>query len=62
MHCIYEVLPLLLKISYSRRENFLLVGRQVVALGVLLWGRWCLLASCGVFGGKEITDVLRTER
>jgi hypothetical protein len=30
-------------------------------LGVLC-RRWCLLVSCDVFGGKEMTEVLRTVR
>jgi hypothetical protein len=30
----------------------LLVGGLLVALRLLLCGRWCLLASCGAFGGK----------
>jgi hypothetical protein len=30
----------------------LLVGGLLVALRVLLCGRWCLLVFCGVFGGK----------
>jgi hypothetical protein len=30
------------------------------ALRVLLCGRWCFHASCGVYGGKGIIEVLRT--
>jgi hypothetical protein len=31
----------------------LLVGRLVVALGLLLCIKWFILASCSVFGGKK---------
>jgi len=34
----------------------------LVALGVLMCRRWCLIASCGVFGGKRMIEVLRTVR
>jgi hypothetical protein len=55
MHHIYEVLPFLLKISYSRRENFLLVGGQVVALRVLLWGEdGAFLPLVVSLGGRKL--------
>jgi hypothetical protein len=33
-----------------------------MVLGALVCGRWCILASCGVFGGKVMIEVLRTMR
>jgi hypothetical protein len=39
----------------------LLVGGLVGKLRVLC-GRWCLPVSCGVFGGKEMTEVLSIMR
>jgi hypothetical protein len=33
------------------------VGGRVVALRVLLCGRWCLLVFCSVFRGNTIIDV-----
>lgn len=44
-------------VGNRRVESELLVGGLVVELGVLLCQRWCLLATCGVFGGKETTKV-----
>jgi hypothetical protein len=44
------------------REDFLtclLVGGNLEGRGVLRFGRWCLFASFGVFGNKEILDVSR---
>jgi hypothetical protein len=29
---------------------------------VLRYGKWCLCASSGVYGRKEMIDVLKTER
>jgi hypothetical protein len=46
-------------------EDYLIcmpVSRLVVALKVLLYGRWCLLVSCGVFGGNPMIAVLRAAR
>jgi len=40
----------------------LLVGGLVEKLRVPLFGRWYLPVPCGVFGGKEMTKVLRTVR
>jgi hypothetical protein len=40
----------------------MLVGGQVVALRVLLFGRWCLLVFCGVSGGNAMINVSRTVR
>jgi hypothetical protein len=39
----------------------LLVGGLLVALRVLLCGRWCL-TSCGAVGGKRMIEILRTAR
>jgi hypothetical protein len=39
-----------------------LAGGRVDALGVLSCGRWCLLAFCGVCGGSEMIEILRTKK
>ena len=39
-----------------------LVGGWEVALGVLLYGKWFLFASCGVYGQKGMRDALRILR
>ena len=41
-------------------QTCLPVGGREVILGVLLCGRWSPFALCGVCGGKEMQDVLRT--
>jgi hypothetical protein len=40
----------------------LLVGGLLITLGVLMRGRWCTLASCGAFGGKEMRNFEDCER
>jgi hypothetical protein len=40
----------------------MLVGGLLVALEVLLCEKWCLHAFCGIYGGKRMTEVLRTVR
>ena len=40
----------------------LLVGRLLVALGVLLCGRCCLIVSCGAFRRKRMIEILRIAR
>ena len=38
---------------------YLLAGGRVVVQGVLLCEKWFLFVLCGVFGGREMIDVLR---
>jgi hypothetical protein len=37
-------------------------GRWVIVLGVLSYGKWCLLALCGTCGGNVMTEISRTKR
>jgi len=37
-------------------------GGRVAALGVLLCGRWFLLAFCGACGGNEMIEISRTKK
>jgi hypothetical protein len=39
-----------------------LAGRWAVALGVLLYVRWFLLAFCSACGGNEMIETLRTKK
>jgi hypothetical protein len=43
-------------------KELLLVGGRVVVPGMLLFGKWSLSVSCGVFGVSETIDVSRTPR
>jgi hypothetical protein len=42
--------------------TYSLVGGRVGVLGVLSFGRWCLLALCGAFGESEMIEFLRTKK
>jgi hypothetical protein len=46
--CLYELLICML------------VSGLLATLGVLLCGRWCFRAFCGICGGKLVVEVLRT--
>jgi hypothetical protein len=39
-----------------------LAGGWVVALGVLLFEKWCFLALCMAYGGNEVTEISRTKK
>jgi hypothetical protein len=45
-----------------RLRSFWLAGAQVVAPGVLSFGKWSPSVLCGVFGVSETLDVSRTPR
>jgi hypothetical protein len=46
----------------ARWRACLHVGGREVGLGVLLFGKWFLYASCGVYGWKGMRDALRILR
>jgi hypothetical protein len=46
----------------NRVVDCLLAGGRLVALGVLLCGKLCLLSLCGACEGNEITKISNQER
>jgi hypothetical protein len=51
-----------LGLCLHEQSTYIRVGGFLVVLRVLLCRRWCLCVCCGVYGMKEMIEVLRTER
>jgi hypothetical protein len=49
-------------VMLRRVIDFFACWERVVALKVLLCGRWCILVFCGVFGDNEIIEVSKIAR
>ena len=58
----FSVVMKCLKLGLDVWSTCMLVGRLPAVCQVLLYGRWCLHTFYGIYGGKEMTNVLRTVR